>query len=288
VIDFSPELDDNTFFPPNADPDKFSKSFPELTWEKASESIAELQQQNSDNRIVLDKKTPPPDFDPSKALLTMQWPEVTLAGNRESIIDLSNYYVEIFADGYFLGSLEIEDPSFRNCYRSTDGRMVAVHTQNDQIPFSWFSLDTLELQRPFGLISSHLADLAFSHDNRYLAAAGCLPECGLYLVELDTGETKLLRSTGRAGSPNHILWNSEGDQIAYTLADHFARTILVINVVDVETGDLTYAGRLNQTTYEFLPPGSPTITWGAAYPPITRENLGPEVFTPPVKGCMIP
>jgi DNA-directed RNA polymerase specialized sigma24 family protein len=298
AVEFSPEQKENPFFPPNTDLDQIRKSFPDISIERQAEITAELHRHYASRRMVLDKQPPPPDFEPAEAPLTLQWPEPAQADHSDRENDQPHYLVDVFTDGYFLGSLDIGNLVFKSCYRSADGKMAAIHTVNDQVPFYWFSLDTLELRVPSPLDPNHmvdnhlgeylLADLAFSHDNRYLAAAGCLPECGLYLVELDTGEAKLLRSTGRSGSPNHILWNSEGDQIAYTLADHFARTLLVINVVDVKTGDLTYAGRLNQTTYEFLPPGSPTITWGAAYPPLPEENLGPEGFTPPGKGCMLP
>jgi len=110
-------------------------------------------------------------------------------------------------------------------------------------------------------------DFAFSPDNRQLAVYACEREgeldCGIYLVEISSGETTLLTSVERG---NGLIWSQDSDALA--IQGSFLRQgKWRVLVFDAETGNVIFDGPFDWEGF-WVSPESPIHDWGVPYPPI--------------------
>jgi dipeptidyl aminopeptidase/acylaminoacyl peptidase len=145
--------------------------------------------------------------------------------------------VEIFADGYFLGESLVGNPLSLICQRSPDGSRLAFLEQPETPPFAsgrlrWLDLTSATNQEfgsnellPEG--STYGRDIAFSPEGRFLAFWGCPAgrDCGVYLVDLGNGSSRLFWSTDYASS---FQWSPDGKDLAFVRWFH--GELLVVNI----------------------------------------------------------
>lgn len=229
-------------------------------------------------REATEHQSPPADFDLAASQLAFQWT------NLEQFDSLLGDRVDLFGDGYYLGNIEFSNPSQLLCTRSADGNLVAVAGWSDDLangfaPLRWFDLRTLpEVQMSLPEIVPY--DFVFSPDSQQLAVYGCQRErefrCGIYLVELFTGETTLLTDVERGSG---LIWAPDGSAIAIqgSLLRQGKWRVLVF---DTKTGHVIYDGPFDWEGF-WVSPDSPIHNWGVPYPPV-RGGL--EVCSEPPTG----
>jgi DNA-directed RNA polymerase specialized sigma24 family protein len=213
---------------------------------------------------------PPPDLDIARSSILFQ--------NR----DLSESSVEIFADGYYLGSLELP-PNLRSCQRSPDG-MNAILTTTSNVFFSegtehyLINLFTLEMMKIAEVQEYQGVRFAFSPDNTRLANLTCAFPCRLFILDLETGES---RKVGRDYSyldAVNLAWSPDGGQIAFMFSDN--PSYGQVFVLDVETGEEIFSSNYHVLNEKILTPGSPTEKWGIPYPPEEKTFPCNQPFIP--------
>lgn len=219
-----------------------------------------------------DRLSPPPGFDPSQEILTLQWPHQPLEG--------WDGRVDVFAGQYFLGSLlaredgtsyssqnNLESMPFNTCTRSPDGRLVALSITlplNGSSKLLWFDIENPDSAHEAPFSDEATKEFVFDPTSRYLASYGCTNDgCGIQLIDTYSMKTSMLLRTGR-GAPSSLTWSPDGRYLAmvgFTLQS----TMRKIIVVDRSTGHLIY-----QADYPWMnpqvPDGSPTLTWGRPFP----------------------
>lgn len=209
----------------------------------------------------LPKINPPDGFDPSGSRLAFQWSDHTFG---QDLLVFSP--VDVFADGYYLGQIQISNPWDAICERSPDGDYLAIVEQPETPPFPstrmrWLKLDNLEDDHellPKG--SLYGSYFAFSPDSRYLAFWGCggrEDNCGVYLLDFNNQKLKKLLAGGYAG---YFVWRPDGDELA------MLRTDDTLIVVDVDTAKITYREYMDWITF-IVPPNAPLKDWGVEFPP---------------------
>jgi hypothetical protein len=213
-------------------------------------------------RQPLNHNPAPPDFDPAQSRLVFQW---TQLADFDSV---DTTQADVFASGFYLGSVAFGNPSRVACNRSPDGRLIAFTEWQEGPPFGatslrWFSLaDLSTVQEPMPELIS--GDFAFAPDSRRLALFACLrglAGCGLYLLDVTTGEYQRLLEMAFAGS---LTWSPDGESLAF-LGALKPREEASLWVVAARDSRVTYNAPLQSETG--LPPAdSPTITWGVQLP----------------------
>jgi DNA-directed RNA polymerase specialized sigma24 family protein len=219
-----------------------------------------------------ERLSPPPGFDPSQEILTLQWPHQPLEG--------WDGRVEVFAGQYYLGSLRaredatsyssqsnLESMPFNVCTRSPDGRLVALSIT---LPLSrsskllWFDMENPDSAHEAPISNEASNEFVFDPSSRYLAYYGCTNDgCGIQLIDTYTKKTSMLLRTGR-GAPSSLTWSPDGRYLAmigFTLQS----TMRKIIVVDRSNGSLVYQGDFPWTNTQ-VPEDSPTLTWGRPFP----------------------
>jgi DNA-directed RNA polymerase specialized sigma24 family protein len=203
-------------------------------------------------------KPPPPDLDIARSSILFQ--------NR----DLSESSVEIFAGGYYLGSLELP-PNLRACQRSPDGMNAILTFIPSALFFSegmehyLINLSTLEMMKIAEVQEYQGVRFAFSPDNTRLANLTCAFPCLLFIVDLETGESRKIGRDYTYSNALNLAWSPDGGQIAFMFSDN--PSYGQVFVLDVETGEEIFSSNYHVLNETILTPGSPTEKWGVPYPP---------------------
>jgi len=165
----------------------------------------------------------PVNIDPSKSPLTFEFPSYY---NHFSLDDeyQSYFNTKLFADGFYIGELQLSDPYNMFCARSPDGQRIAFSNVSmwpflSAAPLRWFSLSdqgkVLALSGNEDILSS---DFAFAPDSRHLAIIGG-PNSGagkkVYLLETDTGSTTILLDALGTEFGASLVWSPDGKYLAF-------------------------------------------------------------------------
>ncbi len=222
--------------------------------------------------------SPPPDFPVEGSHLTFQWTSL------EQFSPAQGNRINLFGDSYYLSNVEFAPPNQLICTRSANGELVAATGWSDKLPYGftsliWFDLNDLpQVQEPLPGIVPY--DFVFSPDNQQLAVYGCQREgkvqCGIYLIELSTGETTQLVNVEQGSG---LLWAPDSSALAIrgSLLRQGKWRVLVF---DSETGNVIYDGPFDWEGF-WVAPDSPIHDWGVPYPQV-RGGL--EVCSNPPKG----
>lgn len=211
----------------------------------------------------------PAGLDPAQRWLTFQFsfrPDQPVYQQ-----EFSNAPVELFADGYFLGELNFGFPWSVACQRSADGRLVAFSLISDgaspaEAGLRWFNLS--DPQRVYlSLPGVRVTEFAFAPGGRQLAAfghgsAGLVT--GLYLVDIPSGEAKLLLELPLAEG---LAWSPEGEQLGLVglLPTQFQPTVLALHV---RTGQVIFQAE-SWEPGQPVPVDWPMAGWGRPFPQST-------------------
>ncbi len=207
----------------------------------------------------------PPGFDPSGSRLAFLFPRQPQVANAAA--DTAAQPAELSADGYSLGITRFGLPWTLRCQRSADGRRLAFNTGSDGAAPADDSLRWLNLNKPQAVYQP-LPDLravsfAFDPNGRQIAVAGQGRDdhtSGVYLVDIGTGESRLLLAAEEADS---LLWSPDGEFLALIgqLPDQTDPAILVLHV---NTGRFAYQGPPG--VVDELPADAPILGWGLPFP----------------------
>jgi len=205
-------------------------------------------------------------MDVSRSQLIFQFPNDPTISNAQ--VNTASAPAELFADGYWLGSLKFGLPWMLRCQRSPDGRRLAFNTFSDgSAPedgiLRWFNIN--DPSRIYQLLPEmSVTAFAFSPDSLRLAAAGSArngqPD-GLYVVEIATGEADFILEAHEAYS---LVWSADGEFIALIgrLPGETAPAMLVVHV---RTHHLAFRGIPGQVSGA-PPPTSSVSSWGVEFP----------------------
>jgi hypothetical protein len=207
----------------------------------------------------------PPGFDPAGGRLDFLFPPDPQVANADQ--NTAAQPAELLADGYSLGMTRFGLPWMLLCDRSPDGRRLAFNTTSDGAAPADDSLRWFNLSKPAAIYQPlpdlHAVSFAFAPDSRRLAVAGQGSgdrTSGVYLVELGTGESRLLLEAEEAHS---LVWSPEGEFLALIgkLPGQEAPAILVLHV---RTNQIAYQGEPG--AIDELPADSPIAAWGLPFP----------------------
>lgn len=260
-IDFDVDLPIQLFDPSQTYPERLARNFrgdplpqtygrPPPTWTPQP------------GREPLPRLTPPPGFDPSRSRLIFQW-------TSDSEYDPNTRIeVDVFAGGYTLGRLELGSSFASLCQRSPDGRRIAffewLEIEPWAAPLRWFSLLELpEVHEPFPEVVP--GDLAFSPDSRTLALFGCKrwnEECGVYLLDLESGESRFLYELAYASA---LTWSPNGRYLAL-LGNLTVSEAWRLRVIEARTGQVAFTGAFAWEDERAFRE-SPVSSWGVQFPP---------------------
>jgi hypothetical protein len=236
---------------------------PDGTPEDADSLANRLRSVYASGRDALPRRTPPPDFDPSRSQLTFQYKSLTRLGGARDL-------AEVFADDYFLGMLEFADPWNINCTRSPNGRYIAYFPYLDEAPYRgrlrWFDLlDLAVVHDPLPDILPAWNNMAFSPVSRQLAFVACSQfpddDCAIFLLDITSGDAKPLLAV-KTG--NSLAWSPDGRQLAFLGTLEIGQDFQVY-IVNVLTGEVAYSSPLNWETYAPVDPDFPTSNWGLTF-----------------------
>lgn len=214
----------------------------------------------------------PPGFDPSTSLLTFQYP-ADYKPSQGSAQNGQKLPVELFGDGYYLGSTALADPWKTACDRSPDGRRVAFL---DPVPYSmqngqqgvdrlhWFELSNPEDIQTLP-VESQVYALAFSPDNRRIAVVGYQPDATdsvIHLIDLERNliyELDLFLTYAES-----LVWSPDGRFLTMVAAEKPSPngwSSWKVLVVHVETGAVTYRETVDDPHAQTLPDDWPAADW---------------------------
>ncbi|OGO36330.1 MAG: hypothetical protein A2W35_03205 [Chloroflexi bacterium RBG_16_57_11] len=207
----------------------------------------------------------PPGFNPTGSALTFHFTRDPQVANATT--DTAAQPAELIADGYNLGKTLFGLPWTLRCDRSPDGQRLAFNTASDGATPADDSVRWFNLSKPQAIYQP-LPDLeavsfAFSPDSRRLAVAGQggdYRDSGVYLVDLGTGESRLLLAVDQAHS---LVWSPDGEFLALIGIPEGQETESIL-VLHVRTSQLAYQsppGAIDQT-----PADSPITAWGTPFP----------------------
>ncbi len=224
--------------------------------------------------VPLQKQLAPEGFDPSQAKLTFQWSHPPIISTfrrytRESsqpAAQSQSGTIEVFADTYYLGQLEVGNPWETTCGRSPDGRWLVMVENPDQFlaadtRIRYLSVDHLEEVYKLFPDGPRLGSyFAISPDSRHLVFWGCESQqdgCGLYILDFATGESQRLANSGYF---SHFAWSPNGNELAMINSD------AILMVMRVNTGEIIYEGVVDWQTNS-IPMDAPVNAWGVEFPP---------------------
>jgi DNA-directed RNA polymerase specialized sigma24 family protein len=181
---------------------------------------------------------------------------------------------EVFADEYYLGSLEIP-LNIRACQRSPDGTQVLLTATSDLFfneGREVYLLNLLSWEKTKIFESSYgTTRLAFSPDSSLLAEVNCGYPCRLNVYDLETGESRQFGRDYPFSYVQNLAWSPGGGQIAVLFSDSPSSGTVV--VFDAESGEGIFTSSYHGTNESILTPGSPTEDWGIPFP--TKEEILP-------------
>ena len=228
-----------------------------------------------------------PGFNPSQGPLVFQFdqlrsqpmiPDVNLA--REPAPGSA----QLFADGFFLGQIEMGLPWTVTCQRSQDGSLLvftpwSAGDQGLDGGLRWFNLrDPGTIYQPMNGFQA--ADFSLAPNNRTLAVFGYgHPEQqdGAYLLDLFTGEYLPLMDLTYAHS---LTWSPDGIYLALIGMAPPTNTAELI-VFHAASRQVVYRQSLTPDN-PGIPADAPVNSWGIPFPP--PETKGMETCaTPPAQ-----
>lgn len=205
---------------------------------------------------------PPADYDPSKGRLEFRFPI-----GRYTLLSMAG--TDIYADGYYVGSVDMGVPWNITCQRSNDGQVIVYQTatsDKDDIvslsnsPYYVRLIKPLEIRRVLPGASRTSSDFAVSPDSRYVALWACERNdepCGVYLYDLKNHNSR--RLVDIPGGAWGFVWSPGSDQLAMLTAEDY---VLVVNLDDGELLFTTEYDGINQVPSS----ETPMDGWGAEFP----------------------
>ena len=228
---------------------------------------------------------PPPGFDPAHSQLTFQYPADYRSEDPESPAPV----VELFADAYTLGSLELADPWGMRCHRSPDGKKIAWLTphqwglESRTVQPGWFGW--LELSNVRDVQIPHNAlevfDFAFAPDSQRLALLASQESMPykIYILNTVSGENTVVGELMWAES---LVWSPDGQHLAMMASSGIQTEALVMRVQD---GEIVYRTAVESSEAyspdrpaDWPAPDWPGHEWGVKFP---DDNYG-------LEGCILP
>ncbi|MBK5107012.1 MAG: hypothetical protein JJE12_02735 [Anaerolineales bacterium] len=210
-------------------------------------------------------QSPPPDFVVGDSQLDFQWTSLGRFSPEQGT------RVDLIADGYFVGNIEFAEPEQLICSRSPDGVKIAFSSWSSEsnfgfTPLVWFDLNQLPEVMHFDprLVPY---DFAFSNDSQQLAVYACErvgdQTCGLYIVEVGSGESRLLRAVEQGSG---LIWSPDGEAIAIQ-GSFLKGGKWRLLVLDIHSGNTIDDGPFDWEGL-WVAHDSPLHEWGVQYPPL--------------------
>jgi LysM repeat protein/DNA-directed RNA polymerase specialized sigma24 family protein/WD40 repeat protein len=194
-----------------------------------------------------------------------------------------HYRAEIFAGNKYLGLATLPDPFRALCARSPDGRRIAYSSASISSldmysvetapgkPIRWIDLRIPSMEN---LLDLEPFSFVFSPNSEQLAVFGERHNAnrGIYLVDLQSGESRLLRHVDHATS---LAWKPDGTQLAYISRPTGSRSSFSLVVLDVRSGEVVSQQPL---PVPVEPPARndqiwPPLQWGVPFP-VGMGDLG--------------
>ncbi len=194
-----------------------------------------------------------------------------------------HYRAEIFAGNKYLGLATLPDPFRTLCARSPDGRRIAYSSTSinnlDMYsvettpgnPIRWIDIRIPSMEN---LLDLEPFSFVFSPDGEQLAVFGERHNAnrGIYLVDLQSGESRLLQQVEHATS---LAWKPDGKQLAYVSQSAGSRSSFSLVVLDVKSGEILSRQPL---PVPVEPPARndqtwPPLQWGVPFP-VGMGDLG--------------
>ncbi len=232
------------------------------TGRPASSGVIELEQPE-DSLDYSDRAQEPPDgYDPTKGRLDFRFPI-----GRHKFLSMAG--TDIYADGYFLGRVDMGIPWNISCQRANDGQVIVYRTatsNKDDIisisngPYYLRLSKPLEIRRVLPGANRASNDFAISPDSRYVAVWACernAEPCGVYLHDLENHTWRRLVDIQEGAGG--FVWSPQGDQLAMLTAGN------IIMVVDIVNGELLFTGEYDSINQAPLPE-TPMDDWGVEFP----------------------
>jgi hypothetical protein len=150
----------------------------------------------------------------------------------------------IFADGYFLGNIEMIDPLKIICDRSSDGTIIVmsnwgIFPTDAKDKIYWLDLKELESFH-LSIPNTFVFWTSVSPDNQKIVVSGYDERDGqdrFYLIDVKTGVYELLPIQAGFSS---IAWSPDGSEIAILDLSFYPsdfKSSIRIRIFDVQTGD---------------------------------------------------
>jgi WD40 repeat protein len=228
-----------------------------------------------EDRELLPLTIKPPDFNPALSQLSIQLPSFFSTENGEGGADL-------FSDRYYIGTITFDDPWNAVCDRSTDGRMLALATNQSSSPVQGASLRWYDLSKDnFKEHNFRLAytnQFAFSPDGNQLAIFGYNnPKDSGWIFVLDT-RTQVFHRLMRVEYVRSLAWSPDGTQLAFIGSGRNFLSDEDIIILNIESEKVTY-----RASIDFLTGNGdndwPMTDWGIEFP-VEMKNLA-ECVKPP-------
>ena len=208
---------------------------------------------------------PPPGLELGESRLEFLWTNLQRFDREQGT------RVDLFADGFFLGNIQFAEPEQLMCTRSPDGTKIAFSSWSTGLDYGFTPLEWLHLKPSPEVFQFDQRlvpyDYAFSNDSQQLAVYACqrLGEqaCGLYIINLDSGSSHLLRPVEQGSG---ILWSPDDRAIALQgsfLKDGNWRLL----VLDIRSGNTIHDGIFDWEGF-WVSRDSPIHDWGVQYPPL--------------------
>ncbi len=219
-------------------------------------------------------QTLPEDIDLSLSRLSFAFPAVS---DSQSTMDGT----DIYADGQYLGQVQMGVPWDADCRRSKNGLKIVYSRIQDNSGGSVISSDGIyyvdlrRLDEVYQLLPADgdtEGDFAISPDNRTVAYWGCSGSegsCEVYLHDMETHQShKLVDNQEGVGD---FVWSPDGELLAWMTSDNG------VSIVEVSHGKIIYSTDREATT-QTLNPDLPLKDWKVGFPP---QHVG-------LEGCILP